>query len=105
MEAGFEPGDEVRGGMAGYSLALSREDCTVVMGGDRGDFDVTISFPNPRRGRGHPRRRSMPAEDYVAGVRGDSDASFLLSDSAGRHQQVAQWLTAAVTDGQVLSVL
>jgi hypothetical protein len=96
IDAGFKAGEELRGGMAGYSLALRRDDCEVHLGGDRGDFDVNLAFPNPRKGRGHPRTETMPAEDYVAGVRGDADASFLLQDPAGRHSEVARWLAERV---------
>ena len=97
IAAGFQPDEEVTGGMAGYAVTLSRDDCKVALGGDRGDFDVTLTFPSPERGRGHPRFENMPAEDYVAGVRGDTDATFLLTDSAGRHQAVAAWLTDRIT--------
>lgn len=82
--------------MAGYSLDLRRGDCVVTLGGDRGEFDVGIEFPNPRSGRGHPRRVRMPAEDYMAAERGDSDAAFLLSEGAGRAQAVADWLARRV---------
>jgi hypothetical protein len=93
LDAGFVPEGEARGGMAGYSLALGRNDCQVMLGGDRGDFDVWLGFSNPLRGRGHPRRVEMPAEDYLAAERGDVDAAFLLSDSPLRAQAVATWLT------------
>jgi hypothetical protein len=104
FEAGFEAGEEIRGGMAGYSVALSRDDCSVILGGDRGDFDATLSFPNPLKGRGHPRVRSVPVEDYVAAVRGDTDASFLLRDAGERHRQVAMWLIARVADRHPLEL-
>ena len=104
IDAGFEAGEEIRGGMAGYSVTLSRDDCKLIIGGDRGDFDVTVEFPNPRKGRGHARMRRMPAEDYVAAVRGDTDASFLLSSSTGRHQVVATWLTQRVAGPNPLAL-
>src|SRR4051794_23248733 len=79
LAAGFTPGDELRGGMAGYSVALSRHDCTVILGGDRGDFEADLRFRNPRTGRGHRLIETMPLEDYVAAARGDGDATLLLS--------------------------
>ena len=96
LAAGFTPGEEMRGGMAGYSVALTREDCTVTMGGDRGDFDVELSLPNPRRGRGHPRVRTMPLEDFVAGTRGDPDARLLLSST--RNETATGWLRHRVAE-------
>jgi hypothetical protein len=93
VDAGFVLDGETRGGMSGYSLALRRDDCRVTLGGDRGDFDAWLAFPNPRKGRGHPRLVNMPAEDYLAAERGDIDASFLLSDGSWRAQAVAEWLT------------
>lgn len=92
LDAGFVLDGESRGGMAGYSLALRRDDCRVTLGGDRGEFDVWLAFPNPHKGRGHPRLVEMPAEDYLAAERGDTDASFLLSDGSERAQAVAEWL-------------
>lgn len=93
LDAGFVADGETRGGMAGYSLSLRHGDCRVTLGGDRGEFDAWLAFPNPRRGRGHPRLVDMPAEDYVAAERGDTDATFLMSDSAGRTEAVAEWLS------------
>ena len=75
-------------------MTLSRDDCSVIMGGDRGDFDVQLSLPNPRRGRGHPRTQTMPLEDYVAASRGDSDARLLLSST--RNETATQWLIRRV---------
>lgn len=104
LAAGFTPGEELRGGMAGYSVALTRDDCTVTLGGDRGDFEAWLEFPNPRQGRGHPAKVDMPAEDYVAAVRGDADASFLLSEAARRQAEVARWLASAVADDARLTL-
>ena len=94
--ADFAVEAESHGGMAGYALTLARDDCKVTVGGDRGDFDSTLAFPSPLSGRGHPAVQSMPAEDYVAAVRGDADASFLLSASDQRNAEVASWLISAI---------
>ncbi len=98
VAAGFTSGSEVRGGMAGYSVTLTRDDCTLTLGGDRGDFDVEMSLPNPRHGRGHPRRQTMLLEDYVAAARGDSDASLLLSST--RNQEATRWLVRRLAQPQ-----
>ena len=100
LAAGFEPGEELRGGMAGYSVSLSREDCTVTMGGDRGDFDVDLSLPSPRRGRGHPRRESMLLVDFVAGSRGDPDARLLLSSTG--YEEATAWMRNRLADAAPL---
>ena len=97
LAAGFQTGAEARGGMAGYSVILSRDDCSVSMGGDRGDFDVELSLPNPRRGRGHRPIRTMPLEDYVSASRGDTDVSVLLL-SPTRNEVATEWLRRRVTD-------
>jgi hypothetical protein len=102
LAAGFTPGAEVRGGMAGYSVALTRDDCTVTLGGDRGDFDVDLSLRSPRHGRGHSRTRTMPLEDYVAAARGDADATLLLSSS--RHEEATRWLRRRVGQPQPLTL-
>ena len=104
VDAGFVPKGETRGGMAGYSLDLRRGDCRVRLGGDRGDFDISIELPNPRSGRGNPRRVDMPAEDYMAAERGDTDAAFLLSESGGRAQAVATWLATRVDASGALAL-
>lgn len=90
LAAGFIPGEETVGGMAGYSVTLTRDDCAVIMGGDRGDFDVDLRFPSPRRGRGHPRVQTMPLEDFVAASRGDIDARLLLASN--RRETSTEWL-------------
>ena len=97
--AGFTEDGESQGGMAGYYLTLRRDDCRVGMGGDRGEFALDLTFPNPKQGRGHPREVSMPAEDYLAGTRGDTTPSFLLSDTAPRLEAVAVWLQQRVAEG------
>jgi hypothetical protein len=101
LDAGFSVVQEGHGGMAGYSLLLERGDCSAVIGGDRGDFDVRLSFPNPRRGRGYPRVKTMLAEDYLAGVRGDADASFLLGE---RYPETARWLSARAAEPEPLAL-
>ncbi len=90
--------------MAGYSLVLRRDDYQVTLGGDRGEFDAWLAFPNPREGRGHAHLIDMPAEDYFAAQRGDTDASFLLSDAARRAEAVAKWLSRRVGFGSPLTL-
>jgi hypothetical protein len=102
LSAGFTPGEELRGGMAAYSVSLTRDDCTVILGGDRGEFDVQLQFRNPRTGRGHRRRQTMPLEDFVAGVRGDSDATLLMSPA--RHEETARWLRCRVAQPPPLAL-
>lgn len=88
--------------MAGYSVALSRDDCTVILGGDRGDFDVDLRFPNPRVGRGHRRIQTVLLEDYVAAARGDADAALLLSST--RRGESASWLSRRVEEPNPLAL-
>lgn len=88
--------------MAGYSVALSRDDCTVTLGGDRGYFDVDLRFRNPRVGRGHRRIQTMLLEDYVAAARGDADATLLLS-SIGDDES-ARWLSRRVEQPHPLAL-
>lgn len=88
--------------MAGYSVALSREDCTVILGGDRGDFDVDLRFRHPRVGRGHRRVETMPLEDYVAAARGDADVTLLLSST--RNEESARWLIRRIEQAHPLAL-
>jgi hypothetical protein len=98
LAAGFAVGEERQGGMGGYSLDLTRSDFTVTMGGDRGEFDVTLAFSNPRPGRGRRASLTMPLEDYFAASRGDTDASFLLLTAETRNETASRWLRERVTE-------
>lgn len=82
--------------MAGYAVELRRQDCQVTLGGDRGEFDVWLAFPNPRRGRGHRRQVDIPVEDYCAAQCGHTDARLLLSEARLRAEAVAEWLAQRV---------
>ncbi len=97
VDAGFRQVEERSGGMLGFLARFKREDLVLEIVADRGDWWMNVVAPNPlptARGRA----RTVPAslDEYLAGLRQDTNTDALFEEPEIRSEKAAAWLVANI---------